>query len=299
MSRASTTLCVLFAALALFVCSTGARGQTSEEYRARIDRLSQMLDEIEEEEREAERVRIEELMSNLDTLEVGRLVLITTTDHAASIVQAVERQWEKVEFALGPDGEAAERFVFYTGLPSAPQPGMSELQDSVPVAIGRLLAVRLDPDGSFIGELPFEPLAAGWRGAVYAALATADSRAARSCFLGDLESCRGVLGLIETEDPLSLWYTPEERRRLATRVNIGGQKKTRCIEGESDDACLELLRSVGEGSLAPLPPDGRRMLLDVALELGGEGTYGRIDTSGGSSIEERLASWRRGAHGGV
>ena len=53
MSRARTTLCSLSAALALVVCSTGARGQTAAEYRARIDRLSQMLDEIEEEEREA------------------------------------------------------------------------------------------------------------------------------------------------------------------------------------------------------------------------------------------------------
>jgi hypothetical protein len=268
-------------------------GQTVEEYRARVARLTEVLEEIELEREEQERARNEQMMSRLDTLRIGRLVLITTAEYAAKIEATARHQWDVVEPALRLPGrgEGGEEFVLYFGLPYPPEPGIGEMEGSVHGAIGRVLAARLDPDSSFIRELPFEPLARGWREAVYVALATADSRSARFCFLGDLESCRHLLGLTELSDPVTVWYAPEERRRLVERINWYGATAARrsCVEEGSDDACLEFLRTVQLKTRAPLPLEARRMLADVALEIGGEGTYTRISTAGGSAVEERLA----------
>jgi hypothetical protein len=318
MSRARALPGALSCAVATIVTASLAIGQTVEEYRARVERLTQILEEIELERQEQEREWNEQLLSQLDTVRVGRLSVITTSQYAALVEEAARREWPTVEPALRLEssGEVAEEFVFYLGLPYAPHPGIDELQcsailtrrarercprcpaclgldGSVQRAIGRLLALRLDPDGSFIAELPFEPLAKGWREGVYAALATADSRSARYCFLGDLASCRDLLGLVQLSEPVTVWYTPEERRRLVSRIGWRGNSALwrSCVEEGSDDACLDLLRSVEQETLTPLSrlTQARRMLLDVALELGGEGVYARISTSSGSAVEERLA----------
>jgi hypothetical protein len=284
----------LVAAFALTLTASPTSGQTVEELRARVDRIAEVLEEIEQEKREQERARNEELMSRLDTLRIGRLLLITTPEYAEKIEDTARQQWEVVEpsLRLPGRGEVGEEFVFYFGLPYPPEPRIDELEGSVEGAIGRELAARLDPDSSFIRELPFQPLARGWSDAVYVALATADSRSARFCFLGDLDSCRDVLGLSDLSDPLSVWYAPEERRRLVERINWYGATDTwrSCVEAGSDEACFEFLRTVQPEKRAPLPVEARRMLLDVALAMGGEGTYARISTDNGSNVEERLAA---------
>jgi hypothetical protein len=281
--------------------------------------LTQVLEEIVLERQEQEREWNEHLLSQLDTVRVGRLAVITTSQYVAMVEEAALREWPVVEPALRLEssGEAAEKFVFYLGLPHAPHPGVDELRcstilsrwarercprclacraldGSVQRAVGRLLARRLDPGGMFIAELPFEALARGWRERVYVSLATADSRSAKFCFLGDLASCRDVLGLTQPADPADVWYTPEERRRLVSRIGWRGNSRLwrSCVEEGSDEACLRFLRSVEAETLAPLGAarSARRVLLDVARELGGEGVYARIATSSGSGVEERLAA---------
>jgi hypothetical protein len=294
MSRACVILSGLIFASGLTLTASPTSGQTVEELRARVARIAELLEEIDREKQEEERARNEELMSRLDTLRIGRLSLITTPEYAEKIEETARQQWEVVEPALRPPdgGEPGEEFVFYFGLPYPPEPGIGEMEGSVHGAIGRVLAARLDPDSSFIRELPFEPLARGWAEAVYVALATAESRSARFCFLGDLDSCRDVLGLSDLSDPLTVWYAPEERRGLVGRINWYGATDVwrNCVDEGLDDACLEFLRTVRPEARAPLPIDARRMLLDVALVMGGEGTYARISTSSGSSVEERLAA---------
>ncbi|MGD2155178.1 MAG: hypothetical protein PVG79_18070, partial [Gemmatimonadales bacterium] len=269
MSRACVLPSALVAAFALTLTASPTSGQTVEELRARVDRIAEVLEEIEQEKREQERARNEELMSRLDTLRIGRLLLITTPEYAEKIEDTARQQWEVVEpsLRLPGRGEVGEEFVFYFGLPYPPEPRIDELEGSVEGAIGRELAARLDPDSSFIRELPFQPLARGWSDAVYVALATADSRSARFCFLGDLDSCRDVLGLSDLSDPLSVWYAPEERRRLVERINWYGATDTwrSCVEAGSGEACFEFLRTVQPEKRAPLPVEARRMLLDVAL----------------------------------
>lgn len=293
MSRARASLGALVCYAALNLTASSSSGQTVEEYRARVARLTEVLEEIELEREEQERAQNELLMSRLDTLRIGRLVLITTPEYAERIEDTARQQWDVVEPALrmAGRGEAGEEFVFYFGLPRPSVPGVDEMEGSVHGAIGRVLAARLDPDSTFIRELPFEPLARGWSEAVYVALATADSRSARFCFLGDLASCRDLLGLTELSDPVTVWYAPDERRRLVERINWYGATAAwrSCVEEGSDQACLEFLGPVQPESRAPLPREARRMLLDVALALGGEGTYARISTSAGPSVEERLA----------
>ncbi len=315
MSRARALLGALPCVVAALWSSAPALGQTVEEYRARVDRLTRALEQIELERRESDALRF----SELDTVRVGRLVVITTANYVEMVEDAARREWPMIEPALRPEssGEVAEQYLFYLELPYATHPGIDELHcrrsltrwarercptcpaclslgGSFQRAVGRLLARRLDPDSSFIRELPFEPLARGWREAVYVALTTADSRSARFCFQGDLASCRDLLGLRQLAEPVAVWYTHEERRRLVSRIGWRGNSRLwrSCVEEGSDEECLTFLRSVELETLQPLDrlPWARLMLLDVARELGGEGVYARIATSSGPGVEERLAT---------
>lgn len=317
MSRARAYIGVLLCAVAALASTAPASGQTVEEYRARVDRLTRALEEIELEKRE----RNERLLSQLDTVRVGQLVVITRPQYVAMVWDAARREWPMIEPALrlGRPDEVGEQYLFYLELPYATHPGIDQLHcrrslsrwarercptcpaclsldGSFQRAVGRLLAQRLDPDGSFIAELPFEPLERGWLWQVHVALATADSRSARFCFLGDLASCRDVLGLKQLAEPVAVWYTSEERRRLVSRIGWRGNSALwrSCVEEGSDEACLTFLRSVELETLQPMQPGALRwarlMLLDVARELGGAGVYGRIATPSGPGVEERLAA---------
>ena len=108
MSRARAVIGVLLCAVAALASTTPASGQTVEEYRARVDRLTRALEEIELEKRE----RDERLLSELDTVRVGRLVVITTPQCVAMVEDAARLEWPMIEPALrseGP-GEVAEEF---------------------------------------------------------------------------------------------------------------------------------------------------------------------------------------------
>jgi hypothetical protein len=141
---------------------------------------------------------------------------------------------------------------------------MVELRRSLAREIGLLLAVRLDPSGTFLHQLPFEPVGRGEREIVYAALATGISPVGKACFLGDLASCRSLVGLIESPDAVSVWSEPVFWPERPPWTTVSFPKLV-----------------------------ARRLLLDVALEVGGDGTYGRIATTSGSGVEQRLTAAAR------
>jgi len=122
------------------------------------------------------------------------------------------------------------------------------------------------------------PLHAPERERVYRLLATTPSVAVRNCIAGRPDACAAALGLGVQGDALRVWYTPEERRELVTRLDVGraGSVSQRlCVEESRIEACDELL-SEDRRRWAPLPGSVRASLLRFALERGGAGAWGRL-----------------------
>ena len=150
----------------------------------------------------------------------------------------------------------------------------------------------------WLGE-PIRPL----RGAeqdqarVYVRLVTAPSQVARACFLGEIAKCGTALDLVDTPDAFLQWYpsAPERRYLLLTAFrdyfNRAASEATwhACVRG-GDTACVELLRSLPPGSIPRvLDTDARRLLIHVALRMGGREAYGRLLADSNASLSGRLA----------
>ena len=135
------------------------------------------------------------------------------------------------------------------------------------------------------------------RARVYVRLVTAPSQVARACFLGEITSCGTALDLVDTLDAFLRWYpSAAERRYLLETAFPDYFNRTAsvatwhsCVAG-NDTACVELLRSLPSGSIPRiLDSDARRLLVHVALRIGGHEAYGRLLADSSLSVGERLA----------
>jgi hypothetical protein len=134
------------------------------------------------------------------------------------------------------------------------------------------------------------------RARVYVRLVTAPSQVARACFLGDITICGTALDLVDTPDAFVHWYPNAAERRHLLEVafsdyfNRPASAATWhvCVAG-NDTACVELLRSLPPGSIPRiLDGDARRLLVHVALRIGGREAYGRLLADSNASLGERL-----------
>lgn len=130
----------------------------------------------------------------------------------------------------------------------------------------------------------------------YRDMATSPFEASAQCLRRDVDGCRRALGLAETSDPLTDWYTQPDRRALVDRANRPDSRFSpayaatydRCVDGGDDAACQASLRALWGGLVRPpLPSNVREALAHRALVMGGDGAYGRFFTTGGT-IEQRL-----------
>jgi len=135
------------------------------------------------------------------------------------------------------------------------------------------------------------------RALVYVRLVTAPSEVARACFLGDIARCRTALDLVDTADAFLRWYPSAAERRHVLETafpdyfNRSASAATwhTCVTG-NDTACIELLRSLPSGSIPRiLDSDARRLLVHVALRMGGREAYGRLLADSNASLSARLA----------
>jgi hypothetical protein len=135
------------------------------------------------------------------------------------------------------------------------------------------------------------------RARVYVRLVTAPSEVARACFLGDVGRCRTALDLVDTADAFLQSYPSASERRHVLQVAFSdyfartASEATwhACVRG-SDTACVALLRSLPPGSIPRiLDSDARRLLIHLALRMGGREAYGRLLADPSASPSERLA----------
>ena len=135
------------------------------------------------------------------------------------------------------------------------------------------------------------------RARVYVRLVTAPSEVARACFLGDIARCGTALDLVDTADAFLRWYPSPGERRHVLQVGFSyyftrtaSEATWQACVGGSDTACVELLRSLPPGSVPRvLDTDARRLLVHVALRMGGREAYGRLLADSGAALSERLA----------
>jgi hypothetical protein len=297
------------AGLALFLSgalSVSLYGQTAQEYRDRISRLLPLLEEA----RLAERARADSLRTVVDTQRIGLLTVVSKPTHSVYVAEAMRRAWDEMSPALGSDPALDVGLTFYAEPRDDPVPAYGLFSDDLyavryvadagPAALARTLVVLirqhlariLDPSGELLGGLNFQPLEKETRERLYRLMVTRPSSAVRRCYLGEIAACRDVLAISEIGDPLNVWYDSNDWRALVESRRWGSRPAadlTLCLEGQLDEACLTVLRTVPARSLAPLPGDARQLLVDVAVDLGGEGAYRRLLAPGDLKLETRLA----------
>jgi len=173
-------------------------------------------------------------------------------------------------------------------------------------AAGNLLLLMLDQEArEWIGNRsPLDSITTHLRGYAgyeardlmwsYVELASSWARVGRECLVGDMEGCRLTLGLEPADDPLYQWYDADDRRRLVERKALGARMvpriRTECLEYESDEACDTLLSSLARHEIPPpISVTPRRGFYLMALDLGGDGAYGRLVQSADLTIETRFS----------
>ena len=303
--RRSTSALLVGLFLSLLTLSPGvALAQSAADYRARLDTLLSLWHEAVEAESETQ--------PPLDTIALRGLELITSPHNREIVQEAARLAMSELRDQLEGDTALLTRlavFVQFAGDPAPPR-HLGERQIRLPAEIradrerlanrliervGAILAVQLDDvlDAWLGGRIPLGAPSPVEKRALYVDLATADSRATRQCLQGHIRACRDALAVDELADPVSVWYAPEQRRRLvARRARWRDEARAfarACTEDDSDEACLELLRSFPVNSFWPLPIPSHRLLLRIALDRGGPNAYTRLFESEKSTIAERLS----------
>jgi len=288
-----------------------ATAQSLEQYRDRIDSLERRWEEsyarLQEAAARASRAEV-------DTISVGMLTLVVAREHSAVARQGAELAWATIQNELRSDTALLSGTVLY--LPVAGMRRMeadsnvrtvfwSSAHDDVDWWLvssveGILLAMLDQETREWVGgKLPLGVAEHESRGGevsddltwTYVELASSWAMVDRECYLGDLDSCRLTLGVEPTEDPLNQWYNADDRRNLVERRSnsmwLRRPEWTPCVVERSDLACTKLLSSF------EIPPPvsqtpGHSVAL-YALQLGGDGAFGRLVGSAGLPLDTRLS----------
>ena len=217
-------------------------------------------------------------------------------------------QWSRdhAVIPMSPEGQTGFRRIS-----ERPWTGREEIGQIVTREINGLLAMDPAERGGRIAEWAAEgPAGTHDPGVIYRRLATTRSSTAKRCFDGAVADCVTALGLGGSEAGFERWYTPSEQRALvaeqqsfATHRELG-EIWTGCAQDGDQAACDAFLRAVGHNGWAPLGTDDRASLITVALELGGEGAWARLqqdpsatpaqalESAAGMPIADVVGAWR-------
>jgi hypothetical protein len=294
----------------VLVCATaaGLQAQDAEQYREKVSRLAAHLEAVREQARAVDSIQ------RVDTIKAGRLRLLVRHERQAFLAEVAAITWDTLVTLLGADTLLIMESHLFVHV--APDPRLR-----LPLDVGQYRIWNPDEPRDVAADLARFLVRTTWEGfdatlrswlsnpagldslsnthaeAVYVDLVTAPWELVKACRAGDLEACARSLGLEVTDDTISLWYTADEQRRRVERAGRTWMDfRTRtspdylgCLGGD-DAACLSLLTRrrwmIGE----PVSASARESLLRVALEVGGEGSLGRLVRSEVSAMGERLSA---------
>ena len=298
-----------YCAVVLILCAPLA-GQIPK-LRARADSLLVEWQQAQQFADLQDSLRLGRERSGRDTIRVGALVFLVNRS-PLPLREAAAIAWPQIERFYGPAAQAFGQrpFLIQAVDPDTNEdvpPGLAiKIQWNTEVApLARALVTMADLS-------PLDPSLRNWLGGVvvprfdsgpghatvYVQLVTAPSQAAQRCYRGDRAACRDALSLSAMTDPASQLYGPAERRALVVTqyhyllVRAGHSLAVGSCEQGSDEACLELLRSLGT-LIPPLDYQARLTLLETAVRLGGAETFQRLLTTPAGPMGPRLAAAAR------
>jgi hypothetical protein len=249
----------------------------------------------------------------LDTVRVGGLFIVERPVDADVVRRAAELAWPRLDSLYGDEAARLARlqlrFWFVNRMPRFPETtemvepviaDSSATRDDVArqLVYGAASLLRAGADSALAVWLgpPLVPMTQpdAELARIYIDLVTAPSVAVRRCYQGDAGSCRAALGLLDDRDRAEQWYDAAERRAVVRKIEGINRARVRstadaCLVGNSDEACLETLRSLPFLD-APLSAESRHAFARIALATGGRGAFGRLLRSAGRPIAERFAS---------
>jgi hypothetical protein len=297
----------------------GVKAQDVDEFRRRVLELERRRDLASEQFHTA---LMRAGVARTDTIFVGTMTVVTQAPALETVRRGAEIAWESVRSWLGRDTLRLVDDVLY--VPTA-EARASEIPTDIYVGallrrgataddaavllvqlIGRSYAAQVDTViHQSAGTRVFTPHEAGpatWPwfdleanlGLSYRELATSPFSRAKQCFAGDLEGCHTALGLRANLSPARDWYDASDRRLLvSTHRNTSARQRTRhmaCLDDRDDAACIEFLELRPSTLRAPLSQFVLATVVEFAVDLGGDGAYGRLIDAHGQPFSEQLAA---------
>lgn len=291
-----------------------AEAQSAEQLERRIEELLPRLRIAEQEADLADSLRIQRVAT--DTTRVGPFTIVSARSQTEALQTAFEAAWGALSITVGESSPVLGRRIILFNSSEQPE-GMVLLASDAyhfdvarPLEEGELevrvrgILARLLGDGlpesmrEWVGSTSLEVVFRDPR-QVYWMLATTPSKATQRCFAGDVTWCWEAMGITESNDPWSHWYTEAERRFLVNDYSpyISGTGFSRtelrtlqeaCLIGASQPACDQFLSM--KRQRIPLTNLGPATLLAYALEIGGTGAYDRLLNNAHLGIQEAVAA---------
>ena len=297
-------MCRVLTALLFLVLTVTAQtaAQDTDEYRLKVDRLADRFARLQESILRAES------LPPLDTVTVRRLHMLTRPQRSDFFRQVGLLAWDSLAATLGSDTVLIEDAYlhlregtdprlripdigeYYIGTGATPESAaLGLVQATLPRIWGQAPddLRRWLPTPSGFGPLPQNLVQV-----VYTDLVTAPWANTKACYGGDLGACARALALESSEQPLSLWFTIDEQRRVILNYRSRRIRSEpdyiACTDGD-DASCTALLVEHPYLIRTPLAHTARESILRVALEVGGDGTMGRLIRADPGSVGEQLA----------
>lgn len=287
------------------------RAQETEAYRHVVEQLAERVDAL----TAAAPAAREDQGGPLDTIRVGTISLLVPPPRRAFADEVGRAAWDSIVSYFGPDTSVLAPTV--VALVPTGRRGPSQIptlhlpirpEHPAALAIGFILSrvrdqelTRIDPGswGEWFGwavrAMLFAPAKLQARTA-YSDLATKPWAIVRDCFAGDISQCARVASA-GPDGPVTDYFTADERRRIVERVRRDtpplrrSASAARCVEAGSDSACVEVFQEFRVWITEdPLSPVARATLVRTALDLGGEGAFGRLAATQGEDVLARLAT---------
>jgi hypothetical protein len=291
-----------------------ASAQTVADQRIRVEKLAERLERLRQLTRGQE---ASDDGPRLDTLVVGRIRVVTSRVTRSDASRIAAELWDSVVAVLGSD----TTLVGSPTLGLRPGPDIRVLSsddqrsawatydpEDLERSAQRLfrvhgwqlmgLARALDEQAmqAVSSARRLDSLTEGSARVAYMELATQSWQVSVSCFRGNVEDCRYALGFGTGDHIAAVWRTPEERRRVVEEVGkrYGGYVTklpdyVACVQTAIDAACTQVLADYKWVPRATLPEGLRASVVELALELSGDGRFGRLQSSSGSLLD-RLAT---------
>ena len=297
-------MCRLLGAFLILVLAASGpvTAQDADEYRRKVERLADRLERLQES------LQLAETLPPLDTVTVRRFHMLVRPQRSDFFRQAGLLAWDSLATTLGSDTVLIDGAYYHMREGSDPRlriPDVGEYYLGIGATLESAVAGLVWTTGTRIWEhaaedlrewLPtlsgFGPLSQNVAQVVYRDLVTAPWTTTKACFGGDLGACARALALEGAEQPLSLWFTIEEHRRVVLDNRSWWIRRepdyVACADGD-DASCTALLAEHPYLIRTPLTHTARESLLQIALEVGGDGALGRLVRADSGSIGERLS----------